>query len=51
MGAAFWMTFKNLDIKPLKWQLKFYYYIVMPIILVFYAFVILLFKKIAEARG
>lgn len=51
VGAAFWMTFKNLDIRPLKQQLKFYYYIVVPIILVFYAFVILLFKKIAEARG
>ena len=51
MGAAFWMTFKNLDIKPLKWQLKFYYYIVVPIIIVFYAFIILLFNKFTEGKG
>jgi len=48
MGAAFWMTFKNLDIKPLKSQLKFYYYIVVPAVSVFYAFIILVFKKFIE---
>jgi hypothetical protein len=51
IGAAFWLTFKNLDIRPLKLQLKFYYYIVMPIILVFYVFIILLFKKFTERGG
>jgi hypothetical protein len=45
MGAAFWMTFKKLDIRPLKSQLKFYYYIAVPIIVVFYTFIIVLFKK------
>jgi len=51
VGAAFWMTFRNFDIKPLKLQLKFYYYIVVPIILVSYAFIILLFKKFTEGKG
>jgi ABC-type Na+ efflux pump permease subunit len=48
IGTAFWMTFKNLDIRPLKLQLKFYYYILVPTISAFYAFIILVVKKFIE---
>ena len=51
MGTAFWMTFKNFDVKPLKWQLKSYFYIVVPTVLVFYTFIILVFKKFTERGG
>ncbi|MBA7663529.1 hypothetical protein ES703_71574 [subsurface metagenome] len=42
MGIAFWITFKNFDVKPLKWQLKSYLLIVLPTVLVFYSFVIII---------
>jgi hypothetical protein len=45
IGSAFWITFKKFDIKPLKWQLKSYYFIVLPTILVFMSFIILFYKK------
>lgn len=51
MGTAFWVTFKNFDVKPLKWQLKSYLYIVVPTVLVFYTFIILAFKKFTERGG
>jgi ABC-type Na+ efflux pump permease subunit len=51
MGTAFWMTFKRFDVKPLKWQLKSYLYIVVSTVLVFYSFIILVFKKVTELSG
>jgi len=51
IGTAFWMTFKKFDVKPLKSQLKFYYYIAVPTISAFYIFIILLFKKFTERSG
>jgi hypothetical protein len=51
IGTAFWMTFKKLDIRPLKSQLKFYYYIAVPTISAFYIFIILFFKKFTERSG
>jgi len=51
MGTAFWITFKNFDVKPLKWQLKSYLYIAVPTVLVFYTFIILIFKKATELGG
>lgn len=51
MGTAFWMTFKKFDVKPLKLQLKSYLYIVVPTVIVFYTFIILLFKKFTELSG
>jgi ABC-type Na+ efflux pump permease subunit len=51
MGTAFWMTFKKFDVKSLKWQLKSYLYIVVPTLLVFFSFIILLSKKITELSG
>jgi hypothetical protein len=51
MGAAFWITFKKFDVKPLKWQLKSYLLIVLPTVLVFYSFIILFFNKVTEGSG
>jgi len=51
MGTAFWMTFKKFDVKPLKWQLKSYLYIVVPTVLIFYTFITLCFKKFTELSG
>lgn len=51
MGTAFWITFKNFDVKPLKWQLKSYLLIVLPTVLVFYTFVTLFFNKVIERSG
>lgn len=45
IGTAFWMTFKKFDVKPLKSQLKFYIFIVVPTVLAFYTFISLFFKK------
>ena len=45
MGTAFWLTFKKMDVKPMKWQLRTYYAIVLPTIIVLVTIVALLFKK------
>lgn len=44
LGIAFWITFKNLDVKPLKLQMKSYYLIVLPTLIIFIAFIIITFK-------
>lgn len=44
-GIAFWTTFTKFDVKPLKWQLKPYIYIVLPTIGAFAAFIAIFFKK------
>lgn len=44
LGIAFWITFKKLDVKPLKLQMKSYYLIVLPTLVVFIAFIIIFFK-------
>ena len=48
-GAALWVTFRKFDVKPLKWQLKTYIYIVIPTILVFVAFISIFFTKYMSA--
>jgi hypothetical protein len=45
LGIAFWVTFKKLDVKPLKRQMKFYYSVVLPTLVVFVSFIILTFKR------
>jgi hypothetical protein len=45
LGIAFWVTFKKLDLKPLKLQMKFYYSVVLPTLIIFVSFIILTFKK------
>ncbi len=45
MGTAFWLTFKKMDVKPMKFQMKIYYAIVLPTVIVLITVVALLFKK------
>jgi hypothetical protein len=45
MGTAFWLTFKRMDVKPLKFQMRTYYAIVFPTLVILIAFVSLMFKK------
>ncbi len=45
IGTAFWVTFKRMDIKPLKLQMRIYYAIVLPTLVILITFVSLMFKK------
>jgi ABC-type Na+ efflux pump permease subunit len=45
MGIAFWLTFKRMDVKPMKLQMRTYYAIVLPTLAVLITFVTLMFKK------
>lgn len=44
LGIAFWVTFKKMDVKPLKLQMKSYYLIVLPTLIAFITFIIITFK-------
>jgi ABC-type Na+ efflux pump permease subunit len=44
MGTAFWLTFKRMDVKSMKLQLKTYYAIVLPTLVILITFVTLMFK-------
>lgn len=50
-GIAFWLTFKNFDMKPLKLQIKPYYYIALPSLIIIISFVVLLFGDYLAWRG
>ncbi|MGD8536732.1 MAG: hypothetical protein PVF66_12865 [Candidatus Aminicenantes bacterium] len=45
LGIAFWITFKKMDVKPLKLQMKSYYLIVLPTLIVSITFIIMSFKR------
>ena len=45
MGTAFWLTFKRMDVKPLKLQMRTYYAIVLPTLAALITFITLTFKK------
>jgi len=45
LGIAFWITFKNLDVKSIKLQIRPYLFIALPSILILIAFVVLLYRK------
>jgi hypothetical protein len=49
LGTAFWLTFKKLDVKPLKLQMKSFYSIVLPTLLIFIVFIILSFRKYLDS--
>ena len=48
-GAAFWITFRKFDVKPLKLQLRTYFFIVFCTIAAFTAFISVFFKKYISA--
>lgn len=45
IGTAFWLTFKRMDVKPMKLQMRTYYAIVLPTLAVLITFITLMFKK------
>lgn len=45
MGTAFWLTFKRMDVKPMKLQMRTYYAIVLPTLVILITFVSVMFKK------
>ncbi len=49
LGTAFWLTFKKLDVKPLKLQMKSFYSIVLPTLFIFFLFIIFSFRKYLDS--
>jgi ABC-type Na+ efflux pump permease subunit len=49
LGAAFWVTFLRFDVKPLKWQLKTYFFIVLSSVAIFVTFIIKFQSKYMSA--
>jgi hypothetical protein len=45
LGIAFWLTFKNLDVKPFKLQMRPYLFIAFPSILILITFAAVFFKR------
>lgn len=45
IGTAFWLTFKKMDVKPIKLQMRTYYAIVFPTVIILIVFVSLMLKK------
>jgi len=45
LGLAFWLTFKKLDVKPLKLQMKSYVFIALPMALALISLTVVFYKK------
>ncbi|MGA2533839.1 MAG: ABC transporter permease [Candidatus Aminicenantales bacterium] len=45
-GIAFWLTFKKMDVRPVKLQLKTYYSIVLPTLFVLVSLIVLFSRRI-----
>lgn len=43
-GIAFWRTFKRLDMKPLKLQMRSYYIIILPSLIIIIAFMVIFYR-------
>ncbi len=46
-GIAFWLTFKKMDVRPLKLQMRTYYSIILPTLVINVALIVLFFGKLA----
>jgi len=44
-GISFWLTFKKIDVKPMKLQIKPYYYIAFPALIVLIIFILMSYKN------
>jgi ABC-type transport system involved in multi-copper enzyme maturation permease subunit len=44
-GIAFWLTFKKMDVRPLKLQMRTYYSIILPTIFVLTLLIVFFFRK------
>jgi hypothetical protein len=47
LGAAFWLTFKKMDVRPLKLQMREYYAIVIPTLFVLVTLTVLFSRRLA----
>ena len=45
-GIAFWLTFKKMDVRPIKLQMKTYYSIVLPTLVVLVSVIVFLSKRL-----
>jgi ABC-type Na+ efflux pump permease subunit len=45
-GIAFWLTFKKMDVRPIKQQMKTYYSIVLPTLVVLVSVIVFLSKRL-----
>lgn len=45
IGTAFWLTFKKMDVKSMKYQMRTYYAIVFPTIIILIVFISLMYKN------
>jgi ABC-type Na+ efflux pump permease subunit len=45
LWLAFWLTFKKLDVKPIRLQMNTYYSILLPSVVGFVAFILLFYRK------
>jgi ABC-type transport system involved in multi-copper enzyme maturation permease subunit len=48
-GAAFWLTFKKMDVRPLKLQMRQYYSIVVPTLFILGTLIALLSKRLVPS--
>jgi ABC-type Na+ efflux pump permease subunit len=48
-GIAFWLTFKRMDVRPLKLQMRTYYSIILPTLVVLISLIVLLSRKLMPA--
>jgi len=44
-GISFWLTFKKMDVRPMKQQIQPYYYIAFPALVIILSFIILNYKN------
>ena len=44
-GISFWLTYKKMDVKPMKQQIQPYYYIAFPALVIILSFIILYYKN------
>lgn len=49
-GIAFWLTFKKMDVRPLKLQMRTYYFVILPTLFVLVAFIVYFSKILLSGR-
>jgi len=47
-GIAFWLTFRRMDVRPIKLQMKTYYFIILPTLVVLTSLIVLLHKRLSS---
>jgi hypothetical protein len=47
-GIAFWLTFKKMDVRPIKLQMRTYYSITLPTLFVLFSLIVLLSSRLVH---